>query len=197
MSSQTDMNDAVTWRKNCAANHIDLGRATIQALAAKDNANLAAQGMAGAEFYRFKVVFDKPLFPIAAFLENVPTVEYVFDTYHAELCLLMGLWQIQRAERLACRQGKVIGWAPADVVQKPLTADEISEYEQTRKHRAKLAAMAAELANLTARNAERAERAEGLEELQGRYKVTPAAELAAMPAQGGAAGHSKPKRGSV
>jgi hypothetical protein len=196
-SLNADQNDVHTWRKNCAANHIDTSRAKMQAVSAQDNASLAAKGMAGAEFYSYKVIFDKPLFPINAFLEHVPAVEYVFDVYHAEKAMLMGLWQIQRAERLTCRQGRVVGWATADVVQKPLTADEISEYEHTRKHRAKMAELAAELAAVTSNNAKAAQRAKGLESLQARYRVEPAAAMLATTPQSAAVGQSKPKRGSV
>ncbi|CAM3304657.1 hypothetical protein [Pseudomonas plecoglossicida] len=83
----------------------------------------------------FAVHLPRPMWSISSVTdEKVPSIVECRSAPEAEGTLLSWLLKLTRAERLACRTGRVIGWSPDQITRRPLTDTEISAYRAELQH---------------------------------------------------------------
>lgn len=142
-------------RRECRINSIDFSRARIQT---------AAGG-------GYRVLFDKPLFDLGNVLLDPPSEVDARTAPIAEGLMLQGLMQIQRSERLRARVGRCYGLSPDQVVRRPLSPEEISEYKAMVQHKKEVARLTRELETVVQTNVKNAAAAAGKTDLESRYDL--------------------------
>lgn len=96
----------------------------------------------------FAVHLPRPVWNISSVTdEKVPPIVECRSAPEAEGTLLSWLLKLTRAERLACRQGRVVGWTMDQIAHRPLSDEEVRVYRaklQYLKDRDRLAEQLAE-----------------------------------------------------
>lgn len=125
-----DVAQLAQLRKNAEFNHVDFSRGRVEPT----------------DSGQFAVRLSAPLVPINDLLDPPPTLSFVTSSaLQAEGFMLDNLIKIQRAERQRVRIGRVSSWSVADIVRKPLTPEELTDYKAFIEHRNKVAKLQAEL----------------------------------------------------
>jgi hypothetical protein len=115
------------------------------------------------------VRFGNPLFDISATLHDAPTETECKTASQAEYTLLVGLRQIQLAERRQCRIGRVYGLSNSELNSLPLSGLEVCEYRALVAHKKEVARLQRELTAVLEANAKSAVTSAGAADLADRY----------------------------
>jgi hypothetical protein len=145
--------DLIQTRKEAELLNLDLARGTIHA---KEGGG-------------YIVRFGNPLFDISATLHNAPTETECENAAQAEYTFLIGLRQIQLAERRQCRIGRVYGLSNSEFNSRPLSDLEVSEYKSSIAHQAEVKRLQRELTAVLEANAKSAANNAGAADLADRY----------------------------
>jgi hypothetical protein len=171
--------DLIQTRKEAELLNLDLARGTIHA---KEGGG-------------YIVRFGPPLFDISATLHNAPTETECENAAQAEYTFLIGLRQIQLAERRQCRIGRVYGLSNSEFNSRPLSDLEVAEYKASIAHAAEIKRLSRELAALIEQNAAAVKAGAGAAELASRYGLALNKPAAVEPAEAALALPSaKPQR---
>ncbi|MFB1632489.1 hypothetical protein [Pseudomonas sp. AP-1] len=123
----------------------------------------------------FSVSLPRPMWDISAVLDaKVPSTIVCRSAGEAEGELLTWLLRIVRAERLACRQGRVVGWTQDQITRRPLSDSEVAEYKAQLKYIAERDRLAEQLAEALQRQKAQLATQAGVDHLSEMYGLASA-----------------------
>lgn len=169
--------DVIQTRKEADLLNLDLARGTIHPN----------------EGGGYIVRFGPPLFDISATLHDAPTETACENAAQAEYTLLVGLRQIQLAERRQCRIGRAYGLCNSEFNSRPLSDLEVTEYKACIAHQAEVKRLQRELTAVLEKNAKSAATDAGAADLADRYGLAKR-EPEKMPEADRALPSAKPQR---